>query len=61
MVDAVGSVPVYIDRPMIDDYTGFVAVEAGCYQLSGPEALAWVGLSRTSRVPRCRASARTQT
>ena len=42
MVDAVGSVPVYVDRPMIDDFTGFVAVEAGCFQLNGPEALAWV-------------------
>ena len=42
MVDAVGSVPVYVDRPMLDDFTGFVAVEAGCYQLDGPEALAWV-------------------
>ena len=42
MVDAVGSVPVYVDRPMVDDFTGFVAVEPGCFNLNGPEALAWV-------------------
>lgn len=42
MVDAVGSVPVYVDRPVVDDFTGFVAVEAGCYRLDGSEALAWV-------------------
>lgn len=42
MVDAVGSVPVYVDRPMVDDFTGFVAVEPGCFDLNGVEALAWV-------------------
>lgn len=42
MVDAVGTVPVYVDRPMIDDFTGFVAVEPGCFDLDGVEALAWV-------------------
>ena len=42
MVRAVGSVPVYVDRPVVDDFTGFMAVEPGCYQLNGPEALAWV-------------------
>jgi LCP family protein required for cell wall assembly len=42
MVNAVGTVPVYVDRPMIDNFTGFVAVAAGCYQLNGTEALAWV-------------------
>lgn len=42
MVDAVGSVPIYVDRPVVDDFTGFVAVEPGCYALDGREALAWV-------------------
>lgn len=42
MVEAVGSVPVYVDRPVVDDFTGFLAVQAGCYQLNGPQALAWV-------------------
>jgi len=42
MVDAVGSVPIYVDRPVVDDFTGFMAVQAGCYQLNGGEALAWV-------------------
>jgi len=42
IVDSVGSVPVYIDRPVMDDFTGFLAVRPGCYRLDGPEALAWV-------------------
>ncbi len=48
MVDAVGSVPVYVDRPVVDDFTGFMAVESGCIQLNGAEALACV----RSRHPR---------
>ena len=42
MVNAIGTVPVYIDRPVVDDFTGFFAVKAGCYQLDGTQALAWV-------------------
>jgi LCP family protein required for cell wall assembly len=42
MVRAVGSVPVYVDRPVVDDFTGFLAVAPGCYRLNGPEALAYV-------------------
>ena len=42
MVNSIGSVPVYIDRPVVDEFTGFVAVKAGCYQLDGTQALAWV-------------------
>lgn len=42
VVDAIGTVPVYIDRPAVDDVTGFVAVKAGCYHLNGTQALAWV-------------------
>lgn len=48
MVDAVGTVPVYVDRPVVDDFTGFMAVESGCLQLNGVEALAYV----RSRHPR---------
>jgi LCP family protein required for cell wall assembly len=42
MVNAVGSVPVYVDRPAVDEVTGFLAAKAGCYHLNGPQALAWV-------------------
>lgn len=41
MVDAIGTVPVYVDRPLVDQFTGFVALKAGCYQLGGADALAW--------------------
>jgi LCP family protein required for cell wall assembly len=42
IVDSLGRVPVYIDRPALDDFTGFVAVKPGCYRLDGTEALTWV-------------------
>ncbi|MEI8001433.1 MAG: LCP family protein [Actinomycetes bacterium] len=42
IVDAIGSVPVYLDRPLVDQFTGFVAFQSGCYQLNGTQALAWV-------------------
>jgi len=42
IVDSLGRVPVYLDRPAVDEFTGFVAVKAGCYYLNGAEALAWV-------------------
>jgi LCP family protein required for cell wall assembly len=42
MVNSIGTVPVYIDRPVVDDFTGFFAVKAGCYELDGTQALAWV-------------------
>ena len=42
MVNSVGSVPVYVDRPAVDEFTGFLAVRPGCYWLNGTEALAWV-------------------
>jgi len=42
IVDAIGTVPVYIDRPVYDDFTGFIVVKPGCIQLDGTEALAWV-------------------
>jgi LCP family protein required for cell wall assembly len=42
IVDSLGRVPVYVERPAVDDFTGFVAVKAGCYYLDGTEALTWV-------------------
>jgi len=42
IVDSLGRVPVYVDRPAVDEFTGFVAVKAGCYYLDGTEALTWV-------------------
>lgn len=42
IVDSVGSVPVYFDRPAVDEFTGFIVAKAGCYQLNGADALAWV-------------------
>jgi LCP family protein required for cell wall assembly len=42
IVDSLGRVPVYVDRPAIDKFTGFVAVKAGCYYLDGTQALTWV-------------------
>jgi LCP family protein required for cell wall assembly len=42
IVDAIGSVPVYVPAPALDTVTGFVAVNAGCYHLDGYDALQWV-------------------
>ncbi|GMU79139.1 MAG: hypothetical protein AMXMBFR46_19320 [Acidimicrobiia bacterium] len=42
IVDSVGTVPVYVDRPVIDDFTGFIVVKPGCYRLDGTDALAYV-------------------
>jgi LCP family protein required for cell wall assembly len=42
IVNAIGSVPVYVPAPAIDTFTGFVAVNAGCYHLDGYDALQWV-------------------
>ena len=42
IVDAIGTVPVYIPEPAIDEFTGFVAINAGCYHLGGYDALQWV-------------------
>ena len=42
IVNAIGSVPVYIPHPALDTFTGFVAVNAGCYHLDGYDALQWV-------------------
>lgn len=42
IVDSLGRVPVYIDRPAMDEFTGFLAVKAGCYELDGTQALTWV-------------------
>ncbi|HZP27875.1 MAG TPA: LCP family protein [Acidimicrobiia bacterium] len=42
IVNAIGTVPVYVPAPAIDQFTGFVAVNAGCYHLDGYDALQWV-------------------
>jgi LCP family protein required for cell wall assembly len=42
IVDSLGRVPIYVDRPAIDEFTGFVAVKAGCYYLDGEQALTYV-------------------
>ena len=42
IVDSLGRVPVYLDRPAMDEFTGFIALKAGCHYLDGTEALAWV-------------------
>ena len=42
IVNAIGTVPVYVPYPALDTFTGFVAVNAGCYQLDGYDTLQWV-------------------
>ena len=42
IVDSLGRVPVYVDRPAVDNFTGFIAIKPGCYYLDGTQALAWV-------------------
>ncbi len=42
VVDALGGVPICVDRPMEDPLAGLSIPRAGCYQLGGSEALAFV-------------------
>ena len=42
IVNAIGTVPVYVPHPARDKFTGFIAVNAGCYHLDGYDALQWV-------------------
>jgi LCP family protein required for cell wall assembly len=42
LVNALGGVPVCIDQPMIDTYSGLKLAHAGCYNLKGAQALAFV-------------------
>jgi LCP family protein required for cell wall assembly len=42
IVDAIGGVPICVDRPMLDAYTGLDLPEAGCYDMDGATALAFV-------------------
>lgn len=42
LVDALGGVPVCIDRPLVDRLSNLNLPEAGCYTLDGQEALAFV-------------------
>ena len=41
IVDAVGGVPMYLDRPMRDDHTGLYQYELGCVSLGGDQGLAF--------------------
>lgn len=41
LVDTVGGVPMYFDRPMFDENSGLVVKEAGCTTLDGTQALAF--------------------
>jgi LCP family protein required for cell wall assembly len=42
LVNALGGVPICIDQPMIDTYSGLKLTHAGCYKLKGAQALAFV-------------------
>ena len=42
VVDAIGGVPICVDRPMFDQLAGLNLPHAGCYNLSGFQALAFV-------------------
>jgi len=42
MADAIGGVPVCVDGPMIDDSTGIFIEQAGTYNLTGIDALAFL-------------------
>jgi len=42
IVDAIGTVPIYLPTPARDRYTGLDAPKAGCYLLNGKQALAYV-------------------
>ena len=42
IVDAIGSVPIYFPTPVRDKYTGLNIESAGCRDLTGEEALAYV-------------------
>ena len=42
IVDAIGKIPVYFDRPVRDVYSGLDIQKAGCVSLNGQEALEYV-------------------
>ena len=42
VVNAMGGVPICIDKPMIDTLSGLKLPHAGCYNLQGSQALAFV-------------------
>jgi LCP family protein required for cell wall assembly len=42
LVNALGGVPICIDKPMVDTYSGLKLSHAGCYNLKGAQALAFV-------------------
>jgi LCP family protein required for cell wall assembly len=42
IVNALGGVPVCVEQPMVDAYSGLNLPKAGCYNLQGAQALAFV-------------------
>jgi LCP family protein required for cell wall assembly len=42
LVNALGGVPVCIDKPLVDQLAGLALPKAGCYNLRGAQALAYV-------------------
>jgi hypothetical protein len=42
LVNALGGVPICINKPMLDTYSGLKLTHAGCYNLRGAQALAFV-------------------
>jgi LCP family protein required for cell wall assembly len=42
LVNALGGVPICIDKPLFDTLAGLNLSKAGCYNLKGPQALAFV-------------------
>ena len=42
LVDSLGGVRICVDRPMVDELAGLHIPKAGCYEMDGPAALAFV-------------------
>ena len=47
IVDAMGGVPMCVDRPMYDELTGLDIPEAGCFEFNGYQALSYVRSRQT--------------
>ncbi|HLB62661.1 MAG TPA: LCP family protein [Actinomycetota bacterium] len=47
IVDAMGGVPMCVDRPLFDELTGLDIPEAGCYEFNGFQALSYVRSRQT--------------
>jgi LCP family protein required for cell wall assembly len=42
LINALGGVPICVNRPMVDDLSGLRLPDKGCYNMRGPQALAFV-------------------